>query len=396
MTESTARLPRTPECHRRWPADPGIIGLHLRRAGHRAGRADGERRPAPDARVRIPLSHAEPARPGRRRHRHRQDQDPAAAGRADLAGRRAGVRRRHQGRPVRHRRSRARRTRSCWPAPTKIGQDWQPQGCPVEFYSLGGGDVGVPLRATVSSFGPILLAKVLGLNKTQESSLGLVFHYADTDGLPLLDLDDLRAVLTHLTSDEGKAELKEIGGLSSTTVGVILRTLITFADQGADDFFGEPEFDTADLMRITADGRGVVSLLELPNLASQPGAVLHLLDVAAGRPVHRPARGRRRRQAEAGVLLRRGAPAVQRRVEGVPAGDRPDRPADPVEGRRHLLRHPDPQGRAGRRAGPARVAGPAPAAGAHAERRQGAEADRRHLPEVALRPGGGAAVARHR
>jgi DNA helicase HerA-like ATPase len=152
----------------------------------------------------------------------------------------------------------------------KLGQDWRPQGCPTEFFSLGGQGVGVPLRATMSSFGPTLLSKVLGLNDVQESSLGLVFHYADTAGLPLLDLKDLRAVLTHLTSDEGKGELKSIGGLSAATVGVILRSLITFSDQGADAFFGEPEFDTADLLRVTADGRGVVSLLELPNLQDRP------------------------------------------------------------------------------------------------------------------------------
>ncbi|MGI3781167.1 MAG: helicase HerA-like domain-containing protein [Janthinobacterium lividum] len=152
----------------------------------------------------------------------------------------------------------------------KLGQDWQPQACPTEFFSLGGQGVGVPLRATMSSFGPTLLSKVLGLNDVQESSLGLVFHYADTAGLPLLDLADLRAVLTHLTSDEGKAELKSIGGLSAATVGVILRSLITFSDQGADAFFGEPEFDTNDLLRVTADGRGVVSLLELPNLQDRP------------------------------------------------------------------------------------------------------------------------------
>ena len=103
----------------------------------------------------------------------------------------------------------------------------------------------------MTSFGPVLLAKVLGLNDVQESSLGLVFHYADQAGLPLLDLKDLRAVLTHLTSDEGKAELKELGGLCAATAGVILRTLITFADQGAEAFFGEPEFDTADLLRVT-------------------------------------------------------------------------------------------------------------------------------------------------
>jgi uncharacterized protein len=152
----------------------------------------------------------------------------------------------------------------------KLGQDWHPQACPTEFFSLGGQGVGVPLRATMSSFGPTLLSKVLGLNDVQESSLGLVFHYADTQGLPLLDLKDLRAVLTHLTSDEGKAELKTIGGLSAATVGVILRSLITFSDQGADAFFGEPEFDTKDLLRVTGDGRGVVSLLELPNLQDRP------------------------------------------------------------------------------------------------------------------------------
>ncbi|HEV2929002.1 MAG TPA: helicase HerA-like domain-containing protein, partial [Propionibacteriaceae bacterium] len=122
----------------------------------------------------------------------------------------------------------------------------------------------------MSSFGPVLLAKVLGLNEVQESSLGLVFHYADQAGLPLLDLKDLRAVLTHLTSDEGKAELKSIGGLSTAAVGVILRTLISFAAQGAEEFFGEPEFDTADLLRVTRDGQGVVSLLELPNLVDRP------------------------------------------------------------------------------------------------------------------------------
>ncbi|WP_425307970.1 helicase HerA-like domain-containing protein [Ammonicoccus fulvus] len=152
----------------------------------------------------------------------------------------------------------------------KIGQEWMPTAAPVEFFALGGNGNGVPVRATVSAFGPILLSKVLGLNDVQESSLGLVFHYADKLGLPLLDLSDLRAVLTHLTSDEGKAELKDIGGLSAATVGVILRSLITFSDQGAEAFFGEPEFDSAELMRVTTDGKGIISLLELPNLQAQP------------------------------------------------------------------------------------------------------------------------------
>ncbi|HEY9423590.1 MAG TPA: helicase HerA-like domain-containing protein, partial [Microterricola sp.] len=151
-----------------------------------------------------------------------------------------------------------------------IGQDWTPDSFPVEYFSLGGVGKGVPIRATITGFGPILLSKVLGLNDTQESSLGLVFHYAEKSGLPLLDLTDLRAVLAYLISDDGKGELKELGGLSSATVGVILRELITFADQGADVFFGEPEIDTAEFLRTAADGRGIISLLEVPGVQDKP------------------------------------------------------------------------------------------------------------------------------
>ena len=151
-----------------------------------------------------------------------------------------------------------------------VGQEWQATGYPVEFYALGGEGTGIPLRVTMTAFGPTLLSKVLGLNDTQESSLGLVFHYADQAGLPLLDLADLRAVVHFLASDEGKDELKELGGLASSTAGVILRELITFQAQGADAFFGEPEFESADLLQTTADGLGLISLVELPNLQDRP------------------------------------------------------------------------------------------------------------------------------
>jgi hypothetical protein len=151
-----------------------------------------------------------------------------------------------------------------------VGQEWQGRGFPVEYYALGGQGVGIPVRVTMSSFGPMLLSKVLGLNDTQESSLALVFHYADKHGLPLLDLADLRAVVHHLTSDEGKADLKALGGLSSATAGVILRELIAFSDQGADAFFGEPEFDSAELLATAEDGRGLISLVELPDLQDRP------------------------------------------------------------------------------------------------------------------------------
>ncbi len=153
---------------------------------------------------------------------------------------------------------------------TDVGQQWVGTAYPTEFLSLGGLGHGIPIRATITSFGPTLLSKVLGLNDTQESSLGLVFHYADKHGLALLDIKDLRAVVSHLTSDEGKADLKSLGGLSSATAGVILRQLIAFSDQGADAFFGEPEFDTADLLRTAADGKGMVTCLELPAVQDRP------------------------------------------------------------------------------------------------------------------------------
>ncbi|ROR30035.1 hypothetical protein EDF63_3014 [Curtobacterium sp. JUb34] len=151
-----------------------------------------------------------------------------------------------------------------------IGQQWQGVASQAELFSLGGQGTGVPIRATVSGFGPLLLSKVLGLNDTQESSLGLVFHYAVQAGLPLVDLADLRSVLTFLVGDEGKGELAELGGLSKQTAGVILRELITFADKGADQFFGEPEIDTQVFLRTAADGRGIVSLLEVPGVQDQP------------------------------------------------------------------------------------------------------------------------------
>ncbi|SDX60108.1 hypothetical protein SAMN05421504_103222 [Amycolatopsis xylanica] len=151
----------------------------------------------------------------------------------------------------------------------ELGDDWQPAAFPVQFLSIGTGGKGSPIRATITSFGPVLLSKVLGLNETQESTLGLIFHWADQRGLALLDTKDLRSVITHLTSDEGKEDLKGIGGVSAATAGVILRSLSNLEAQGGEDFFGEPELDVHDLMR-QADGKGVVTLLELDNLQSKP------------------------------------------------------------------------------------------------------------------------------
>ncbi|WP_040704996.1 helicase HerA-like domain-containing protein [Nocardia takedensis] len=147
--------------------------------------------------------------------------------------------------------------------------DWTPTAFPTEFVSLGADGVGVPIRATVTSFGPVLMSKVLGLNETQESTLGLIFHWADSQGLALLDLKDLRAVITHLTSPEGKQDLKGIGGVSAATAGVILRALVNLEAEGGQTFFGEPELDPADLVRLSGE-RGVITLFELGAQAARP------------------------------------------------------------------------------------------------------------------------------
>lgn len=153
---------------------------------------------------------------------------------------------------------------------SSLGQEWVATASPVEFYSLGGLGEGTPVRTTVTDFGPLLLAKVLGLNATQESSLGLIMHWADTQGLALLDLKDLQATIAYLVSDEGKPLLKGIGGLSAATAGVILREIVSLQGQGADAFFGEPAFEVSELLRTAPDGRGVVSALELPAVQDRP------------------------------------------------------------------------------------------------------------------------------
>ncbi len=148
--------------------------------------------------------------------------------------------------------------------------DWSPRAYPVEFQTLDKGGPGIRLRANVSSFGPILLAKVLQLNETQESVLSLVFKYADDQQLPLVDLSDLQATLTYLNGPAGEAALAQYGGISSASVGVMLRNIVQLQQQGADAFFGAPEFDIDDLIYQTPDGRGVVSILEVANMQDRP------------------------------------------------------------------------------------------------------------------------------
>jgi len=150
-----------------------------------------------------------------------------------------------------------------------MGWTFAPKAHPVEFLSLSG-QLGAQVRASVHSFGPLLLGKVLDLNETQTSILSLVFKYCDDKSLPLLDLADLGTTLKFLSSDEGKPILADYGGMSQASVGVLLRALVVLEQEGADVFFGEPSFDVADLMRLTPDGKGVISVLELSDVMAKP------------------------------------------------------------------------------------------------------------------------------
>ncbi len=178
-----------------------------------------------------------------------------------------------------------------WPSPgdagavaekrmTDLGLPFTPTGFPTEFLSLGGLGPGVPVRATVSDFGPQLMAKILKANETQEQSLTLVFHYADSKSLPLLDLSDLRALLTFLDSDAGQSELEGIGGLAKSTVGVLLRSLVGLEDGGGNEFFGDPQLDINDLLRVGARRARRDLGARAARRPGQAGAVLDSPDVA--------------------------------------------------------------------------------------------------------------------
>jgi DNA helicase HerA-like ATPase len=140
-------------------------------------------------------------------------------------------------------------------------------GCPVTFWDVFG-ELGHPVRATISDMGPLLLARLLGLNDTQEGVLTMAFRVADDHGLLLLNLADLRAMLQFL--GDNAAEVRtQYGNVSPASIGAIQRGLLQLEEQGGSQFFGEPMLNIADLMQ-TLDGRGVVNVLVADKLMSNP------------------------------------------------------------------------------------------------------------------------------
>lgn len=146
---------------------------------------------------------------------------------------------------------------------------YNPTAYPVELLSLSN-EPGTKLKATVTEFGPVLLAKVLDLNSTQESILSMLFKYCDDHKMPLLDLQDLQKTLQWAAND-GKEELKDAyGAISTASVGTIMRKVIELQQQGADNIFGEPSFEVDDLMRLSADGRGMINILRVTDIQDKP------------------------------------------------------------------------------------------------------------------------------
>jgi hypothetical protein len=142
------------------------------------------------------------------------------------------------------------------------------EACPVVLWDAFGKQ-GHPVRTTISEMGPLLLARMLGLNETQAGVLTLAFKVADDNGLLLLDLKDLRAMLQHV-GDNAKQFTTQYGNISSASIGAIQRGLLTLDQQGADKFFGEPALNIADLMQTDGRGRGVVNILAADQLMAAP------------------------------------------------------------------------------------------------------------------------------
>ncbi|MGJ4731080.1 helicase HerA-like domain-containing protein, partial [Luteimonas sp. SDU101] len=142
------------------------------------------------------------------------------------------------------------------------------EGNPVVFWDLYG-QLGHPVRTTVSEMGPTLLSRILELNDTQSGVLDIVFKLADDRGLLLLDLADLRALLG-LVAEERKAISTEYGLVSPQSIGAIQRALLRLEQEGGDQVFGEPALELADLMRTTPDGRGVIGILAADRLVLKP------------------------------------------------------------------------------------------------------------------------------
>jgi DNA helicase HerA-like ATPase len=147
-------------------------------------------------------------------------------------------------------------------------EEYKFEAFPVVFWDLFGKE-GHPVRTTISEMGPLLLSRMLDLNDTQEGVLNIAFRVADEDGLLILDLKDLQALLAHI-ADRASELTTRYGNVSKATVGTVQRKLLVLEEQGAAQFFGEPALEISELMRTTRDGRGIINVLAAATLMNSP------------------------------------------------------------------------------------------------------------------------------
>ena len=147
-------------------------------------------------------------------------------------------------------------------------ENFEYKAYPTTFYDVFG-QMGIPMRTTISELGPILLGRMLGLSDVQRAVMSMVFRIADDQGLLLLDLKDLRLLLTYIGDHADEYKLT-YGNISTATIGAIQRNLALLADEGAEAFFSEPAFDVNDFFKVDGEGRGMINVLNATELFNKP------------------------------------------------------------------------------------------------------------------------------
>ena len=218
---------------------------------------------------------------------------------------------------------------------------------PTIYWDLFG-EKGHPVRTTVTEIGPVLMARLLQLNDTQEGVLNIVFKVADEQGLLLLDFKDLQSVLQWTAENAGTLTTK-YGNVSKQSIGTIQRALLTLQQQGGERFFGEPALDLKDMIGRDASGAGYINVLAADKLMQSPRLYSTFLLWLLSELFQVMPEVGDRRAAEVRVLLRRGASAVRRCAQGAARQDRAGRAADPLQGRGRLFHHPESARHPGRR-----------------------------------------------
>ncbi len=259
-----------------------------------------------------------------------------------------------------------------------LGFDYEPDQFPVVFWDLFG-EQGHPIRATVSEMGPLLLSRLLDLNEVQEGVLNICFRVADEQGLLILDLKDLRAMLGYVA--EHAAELTtQYGNVSKQTVGTIQRQLLVLENQGGTKFFGEPALALKDFIRTDRDGRGIINILAADKLMENPRLYATFLLWLLSELFEELPEVGDQPKPKLCFFFDEAHLAVQRRAEGAARQDRAGGPADPLEGRRRLFRDAESARRARQGARPARQPRAARAACVHPARPEGGAGGSRDVP----------------